>query len=85
MNIADGCTHQVYCDVADSYIEKVSKKDNELVYEYDEGLKPVGKKEITLRYLDNGKLSVKKITTYYTHTRAGNGQKKRQLDNGKSQ
>jgi acyl-homoserine lactone acylase PvdQ len=56
-----------YSDVADSYIEKVSKKDNELVYEYDQAFRPVGKKDITLRYLENGKLSSKIITTYYTH------------------
>ena len=56
-----------YSDVADTYIEKVSKKEDTLVYEYDQEFRPVGKKDITLKYLDNGKLITKKITTYFTH------------------
>lgn len=56
-----------YSDVADSYREKVSKKNNEWVYEYDGQARPVGKKEITIRYLANGSLLTKTFTTYYTH------------------
>lgn len=56
-----------YSDVADAYIEKVSKKDNQWVYEYDGVTKLVGTKNITLRYLSNGQLLSKTITTYYTH------------------
>ncbi len=33
-----------YSDVADTYIEKVSKKEDTLVYEYDQEFRPVGKK-----------------------------------------
>lgn len=56
-----------YSDVADAYIEKVSKKGDQWVYEYDGATKPVGAKNITLRYLSNGQLISKTITTYYTH------------------
>jgi acyl-homoserine-lactone acylase len=56
-----------YSDVADSYIEKVTKKDNVLLYEYDKKLKPVTQKEITIKYLYNGAILNKTITTYYTH------------------
>lgn len=56
-----------YSDVADAYIEKVSKKGNQWVYEYNDATKPAGTKNITLRYLSNGQLLSKTITTYYTH------------------
>ncbi len=56
-----------YSDVADAYIEKVSKQNNELVYAYDKKFKPVTQKQITLKYLLNGSLLTKTITTYYTH------------------
>lgn len=56
-----------YSDVADAYIEKVSKKGNQWVYEYNGATKPAGTKNITLRYLSNGQLLSKSITTYYTH------------------
>ena len=54
-------------DVADMYAEKIVKKDNKLFYEYDGKLRPVVQKKITLRYLENGILQNKNITTYYTH------------------
>jgi len=56
-----------YSDVADAYIEKVSKQNNELVYEYDKKFKPVTQKQIILKYLLNGSMLTKTITTYYTH------------------
>ncbi len=56
-----------YSDVADAYIEKVTKKDGAFYYEYDKQLKPLGQKEISLEYLSNGTLLTKKIITYYTH------------------
>jgi acyl-homoserine-lactone acylase len=37
------------------------------VYEYDHATKPVTKKEISIKYLNNGSLLTKTITTYYTH------------------
>ncbi|MES2330893.1 MAG: penicillin acylase family protein [Bacteroidota bacterium] len=56
-----------YSDVADSYIENVTKKENGFVYEYDHATKPVTKKEIAIKYLSNGSLLTKNITAYYTH------------------
>ena len=56
-----------YSDVADSYIEKVSKKGNGFVYEYDKKEKPVTEKLITLHYLNQGSLLTKTIKTFYTH------------------
>ena len=54
-------------DVADLYIEKIVKKDNKLFYEYDNKLKPVIQKSITLRYKKDDSLLTKTITAYYTH------------------
>lgn len=54
-------------DVADMYAEKIVKKDNKLFYEYDGKLRPVIQKKITLKFLENGVLIDKNITTYYTH------------------
>ncbi|MEP7236440.1 MAG: penicillin acylase family protein [Ferruginibacter sp.] len=55
-------------DAGDTYIEKVSKKNNALVYEYDNSSRPVAEKKITLRYrADDGKLSSKTITALFTH------------------
>jgi acyl-homoserine lactone acylase PvdQ len=56
-----------YSDVADSYIEKMVKKDGEVFYEYDKKLRPVIKKDITIKYFYNSTLLAKTITTYYTH------------------
>ncbi len=54
-------------DVADMYAEKIVKKDNKIFYEYDGKLRLVTQKKITLKYLENGVLQNKNITTYYTH------------------
>ncbi|MEO7531718.1 MAG: penicillin acylase family protein, partial [Sediminibacterium sp.] len=56
-----------YSDVADTYIEEVSKNANGFVYAYDKTMKPVTQKTISLKYLSNGNLLTKTITTYYTH------------------
>lgn len=55
-----------YSDVADAYIEKVSKKGDHFVYEYDGQEKPVTEKEISINYLANGALVTKVFTAYYT-------------------
>lgn len=55
-----------YSDVADTYIEKVSKQNGKLVYEYDHQLRPVIQKKINISYLNNGKLSTKNFTAFYT-------------------
>lgn len=54
-------------DVADSYEEKIIKKNDKLFYEYNHQLKPVIQKNITLNYKVNNTLQSKTITTYFTH------------------
>jgi acyl-homoserine-lactone acylase len=54
-------------DVADTYLEKVSKQGDNWVYEYDGAQRPVSKKVISLKYLNGGRLEEKAITAYYTH------------------
>lgn len=54
-------------DVADMYAEKVVKKGEQFFYEYEQKLKPVTEKKITLKYLEGGNLQTKTFTTYYTH------------------
>ncbi len=54
-------------DVADMYAEKVVKKGNTFFYEYEQKLKPVTEKQITIKYLDGTALKSKTFTTYYTH------------------
>lgn len=54
-------------DVADMYAEKISKKDNKLYYEYDKKLHPVGKKNIEIKYLENGLVKSKTFETFYTN------------------
>jgi acyl-homoserine-lactone acylase len=56
-----------YTDVADLYMEKISRKEGKLYYEYDGSLKPVTEKNITLHYRTEGQLQAKTITTYFTH------------------
>ena len=53
-------------DVSDAYVEKVSKKNNKLVYEYDGKELPVKEKKITIRFDKGGSVSQKEFTTYYT-------------------
>ncbi|MFN3377917.1 MAG: penicillin acylase family protein [Runella zeae] len=54
-------------DVADMYAEKVVKKGNTFFYEYEQKLKPVTEKQITIKYSDGTALKSKTFTTYYTH------------------
>ncbi len=54
-------------DVADSYLEKVSKKGNGWVYTYEGKERPVRERDITLTYVKNGQLQDKKVKAYYTH------------------
>ena len=54
-------------DVADEYEEKISRKNNQLYYEYDHSLKQVKQKKIVLHFLQNGVLLTKNITAFYTH------------------
>jgi acyl-homoserine-lactone acylase len=54
-------------DVADLYIEKISKKNGKFFYEYNKKLLPVKEKQITLRYETDGGVQTKVVTAYYTH------------------
>ena len=55
-------------DAADTYIEKVSKKNNQWVYEYNHTVKPVVTKKITIQYRPEAAvLSAKTFTVLYTH------------------
>lgn len=54
-------------DVADMYAEKIINKKGKLFYEFDNKLLPIIEKEITIKYLENGKLIPKKIKTYFTN------------------
>jgi acyl-homoserine-lactone acylase len=54
-------------DVADMYAEKIIQKKGKLFYEYDKKMVPVIEKEITISYLENGKLIPKKFKTYFTN------------------
>ncbi len=56
-----------YVDVSDAYREKVSKKENKWVYEYENQLKPVSAKNITLSYKKGSAILSKTVTAYYTH------------------
>lgn len=54
-------------DIADTYIEKLSKQNNEWVYEYEGALKPVKMKTITIAYKENGQMLQKSFNAMYTH------------------
>ncbi len=54
-------------DAADTYIEKISKKNNGYVYEYNNTEKKVTQKKITLHYKNGTALQTKNITALYTH------------------
>ena len=54
-------------DISDAYIEKITKQNNGLFYEYDGKQRPVGKKVITLKYKEGSKLVTKTFNTLYTH------------------
>lgn len=54
-------------DVADVYREKIIKKKGQIFYEYENELRPVTQKKITIRYRKDNALLEKIFTTYYTH------------------
>lgn len=55
-----------YTDVSDSYIEKITRKNNQLFYQYDGAEKPVEERKIILHYLNNSSLETKMINALYT-------------------
>ncbi|MEO6541977.1 MAG: penicillin acylase family protein [Ferruginibacter sp.] len=55
-------------DAGDLYVEKISKKNNSLVYQYENSSRPVTEKKIVLKYRgDDAALSSKIITALFTH------------------
>ncbi|HVZ26097.1 MAG TPA: penicillin acylase family protein [Sediminibacterium sp.] len=56
-----------YSDVADAYLETVRNKNGQWEYAYNGQWKPIRKKDIRIRYLNNGVLQSKTFTAYYTH------------------
>lgn len=56
-----------HADLADLYEEKIVKKDNKLFYAYDNTLKPVTEKQITINYKKDDHFIAKTFTTYFTH------------------
>jgi acyl-homoserine-lactone acylase len=56
-----------YADVADVYLEKISKKGARFTYEFEKEQLPVTTRNIEIKYYDGGILKTKSITTYKTH------------------
>ena len=54
-------------DISDAYIEKISKQNKGLVYEYDGRQRPVTVKAISIKYKEAGKMLSKTFSTLYTH------------------
>jgi acyl-homoserine-lactone acylase len=54
-------------DAADAYIEKFTDKNGKFFYEYNDALKPVTEKIITVNFLEHGIINSKTFKTYYTH------------------
>ncbi len=54
-------------DVADMYIEKIQKKGNAYIYEYNKKQLAVRTKQITIHYKTGNGMAEKIITTYFTH------------------
>lgn len=55
-----------YTDISDTYIEKLTKTNKKLFYEYDKVQKPVIQKNIVLHYRKEGKLESKTIKALFT-------------------
>lgn len=55
-----------YTDVSDAYIEKVTTKNNELYYLYNNAEKKMVQKKIVINYKDGNSVSSKTINTFYT-------------------
>ena len=54
-------------DAADTYIEKISKKDNKWMYEYDGKQKPVIQKRISLKAKKGAGIETTNINALFTH------------------
>jgi acyl-homoserine-lactone acylase len=54
-------------DVADTYLEKVSKNGTGWTYEYEGKQRPVRQQEMSIKYKKGNQLETKQILTFYTH------------------
>lgn len=54
-------------DLADVYVEQIVKKRNQLFYKYENNLKPVTTKFITINYKKNDQIISRTFTVYFTH------------------
>lgn len=54
-------------DVADMYAEKITKQGKNLVYTYNNVIRKVKEKKITIRYKTENSIQVKTFTAYFTH------------------
>src|SRR5438876_7170668 len=54
-------------DAADSYIEKLTRKNNGWTYEYNHQQRPVIEKKIILHYKTNNRIEMKTINALFTH------------------
>jgi acyl-homoserine-lactone acylase len=55
-----------YADVADVYEEKIVKRGDSLLFEYDGKLYPVRRKDLSIRYKKGESTQTTKLTGYYT-------------------
>lgn len=55
-----------YADVADTYLEKISRQNNQLVYAYEKQWKPMQQRIINIQYVEAGSIKTKTFTTYKT-------------------
>jgi acyl-homoserine lactone acylase PvdQ len=53
-------------DVADTYVEKIVSKGNDLFYEFDGKLEPIIQKKMVIKFLEDGKLKQRDFNTYFT-------------------
>ncbi len=56
-----------YADVADLYEEKVTRQNDNWLYEYEKEMKRINTKPITVKYLKDGQQVAVPFTGFYTH------------------
>ncbi len=56
-----------YTDISDIYLEKVSKQNEQWVYEYEGKKLPVSEREVKIYYASQEEKKVKEFTVYATH------------------
>lgn len=54
-------------DVADTYLEKITKKSDGYYYEYEGKLRKVSSKKVIIKYLKDGQIQDRTIEVYFTH------------------